>query len=122
MQSRTRTWSGAHRLVTWLLPPHRKEWADAMFNETAYIESRREAVQWILGCTFIALRERLVYQWGIGIMRRRALQVLLGASAVLVLGAVGIYAVSKPYQRDRIWITLRHAMHSGESQDLADIP
>ncbi len=41
----------AYRLAVWMLPPHRKEWGEAMLNETAWIESRRAALQGVLGCT-----------------------------------------------------------------------
>jgi hypothetical protein len=45
-------------------------------------------------------------------MKRRILKGLVGLGVVLIVGAVGIYVTAKPYQRDRIWITLQQGMHS----------
>jgi hypothetical protein len=107
----------AYRLASWLLPPHRKEWAEAMLNEGAYIKSPRLAWQWAMGCALSAVKERVFYELGRTSMSRRLLRTLLTCGAVLVLGAVGIYVDSKPYQRERMWITLQHATHSTKALD-----
>lgn len=96
----------ALRLATWLLPPHRKSWAETMFNEIAYIPSRRVALRWALGCTLSAVRERTSYEFGRTFMRHRTLKTLLGLGAASVILVAGLYAVQKPYQRERISITL----------------
>jgi hypothetical protein len=106
----------AYRLATWLLPPHRKQWAEAMLNETAYIKSRGAALQWFLGCSLTALRERVAYELERS-MVRTLLKLSLGLIAVLVVGAVGIYIDAKPYQRDRIWIAMRGTAHSGQRKE-----
>ena len=106
-----------YRLATWLLPPHRKQWAEAMLNEAAYLRSRRAALQWVLGCTLTVIRERVAYELESTFMIRTSLKVLLGLVAVFVIGAVGIYIDAKPYQRARIWIAVREATHSGQRQD-----
>lgn len=54
--------NAAVRFATWILPACRKEWAEAMFNETAYIESRRIAWIWVLECTLFAVRERASFE------------------------------------------------------------
>ena len=95
------------RLATRMLPPHRKEWAEAMLNESAYIRSRGAALQWALGCTLAAFRERLVYEFGRAFMARKIVRALLGGAAVLLIAGAGIYITAKPYQRERIWITVQ---------------
>ena len=101
----------AHRLAVWLLPPHRKEWGEAMLNEVAYIRSRSAASRWVLGCVLTAVGERVAFELGRTFMTRRIFNVMLGLFAVLVIGAVGTYIDAKPYQRERIWITVHDAMH-----------
>jgi hypothetical protein len=98
----------------WVLPPHRKEWGEAMLNETMYIKQREAASRWALGCVAAAFRERIAFELGRTFMTRRIFKVLLGFGAVLVVGAVGTYVDLKPYQRERIWITVRDAIHPGE--------
>ena len=106
----------AFRFAAWLLPPHRKEWAEAMLNESCHIDSRRVALRWVLGCTLAALRERLGYELRRTLMSRRIFRVALGLGAVLALAAAGIYVSSKPYQRERIWITVRHSFSPDHPQ------
>ncbi len=42
-----------------ILPPHRREWGDAMQAELATISDRREATGFALGCLWAALSERI---------------------------------------------------------------
>jgi hypothetical protein len=117
MLSRNSTSGGrttAFRFAVWLLPPHRKEWGEAMLNEAAYIKPRGAALQWVLGCVVTAFRERAAFELGRTFMTRRIFKVLLGLSAVLIVGAIGTYIDLKPYQRERIWITVREALHPDE--------
>jgi hypothetical protein len=83
-----------------------------MLNESAHLPSRRAAMRWNLGCAYAAARERVIYELEITVMKRRILKGLVGLGVVLIVGAVGIYVTAKPYQRDRIWITLQQGMHS----------
>ena len=109
----------ASRLAMRMLPPHRKEWGEAMLNEAAYIEQREAASQWVLGCVVTALRERVVFELGRTFMTRRVLKVLLGIGAVLLMGAVGTYVDLKPYQRDRIWMEVHEAIHPVEPERIS---
>jgi hypothetical protein len=102
----------AYRLLALVLPPHRKDWADAMLNESDYIKSRRAALQWTLGCTYAALRVRVTYELERTFMTRRILKVPLYFAAVLAIGAIGIYIDAKPYQRDRMWKALHQVVYS----------
>jgi hypothetical protein len=102
----------AYRLVALVLPPHRKDWADAMLNESNYIKSRRAALQWVLGCTCAALRVRVTYELERTFMTRRILKVPLYLAAVLAIGAIGIYIDAKPYQRERMWRTVHQVVNS----------
>jgi len=106
----------ATRVAKWILPPHRKDWADAMLNEIAYIKSRRAAVYWILGCTLSAVRERTSYELEKTPVSHRILRTVLGLGAASVIAVVGIYIVQKPYQRERISITIHRAFEHGQSQ------
>ncbi len=47
----------ALRLASWLMPPDRRQWAEAMRAEVAYLPSRG-AMRWVLGC-LSAVKERL---------------------------------------------------------------
>jgi beta-lactamase regulating signal transducer with metallopeptidase domain len=105
-----------YRLVAWLLPAHRKGWAEAMLNELAYFRSHRAAIQWALGCTFVAFRERVTYELEKTFMNRRIFKVLLGFCAALAVGTIGVYISAKPYQRDRIQITVHQVLHPEHSQ------
>ena len=110
-----RSMAVAIRLATWLLPPHRKSWAQAMFNEIAYIPSRRTALRWILGCTLLAVRERTSYELGRTFMHHRVLKTLLGLGAASAILVAGLYAVQKPYQRERISITLHRILEAKQA-------
>lgn len=105
----------ALRLVTWLLPPHRKSWAEAMFDEIAYIPSRRSTLRWALGCTLLAVRERTSYELERTFMHHRVLKTLLGLGAASVILVAGLYAVQKPYQRERISITLHRILEAKQA-------
>jgi cytochrome c-type biogenesis protein CcmH/NrfG len=50
---------------------------------------------------------------------RRIFKVVLALGAVLVVVAIGTYIDAKPYQRERIWITVHDAVHPGEPRRLA---
>lgn len=104
------------RLVVRILPPHRKDWADAMFNELAYIGSRRLAAFWVLGCAWLAIRERVSFELARTFMGRKILKAVLGLGAASVIAVVGIYMVQKPYQRERISIYLHRVFGSGQAQ------
>lgn len=102
--------AAAIRLAIWILPPHRKDWAEAMLNEMAYIRSRRGAWYWAFGCALFVIRERASYALARTFATRRILKTLLGLSAALVFTLAGVYMVQKPYQRERIWITVLHSI------------
>lgn len=109
------TLPAAIRFAAWLLPRHRESWAEAMLNEAAYITSRRAALRWAFGCTCAAFRERVTHELEKTLMRRRMLRILVGLTASLALVTVGIYVTAKPYQRERIWITVRQALQSDQA-------
>ena len=98
----------AVRLATWILPPHREDWAEAMLNEMACAGSRRAALHWMLGCLWSAIRERTSYELGRALMTRRTLRTLFGLCAASVIAVAGIYALQKPYQRERIVMAVFH--------------
>jgi hypothetical protein len=96
MTGNPRKWRAAAlllRCLALLLPPTREQWAEAMINEMEGINSRRAAIDWAMGCLFVALRERVLSEAGRSLMRRRVL---------LFLTCAGIYATAKPYQRVRM--------------------
>lgn len=95
-------------LATWLMPPHRKDWAAAMLNEIAYVASRRIAWHWVLGCIFLALRERASYELASALAPRTMLKALLQLSAMSFLAVAGLYMLQKPYQRERILFVVFH--------------
>ena len=109
----------AVRIATWILPPHRKDWAAAMLNEVAYVGPRQAAWYWVLGCTLFAIRERASYELVRTFMTRRILRALLRLGAASVIAVIGVYMLQKPYQRERILIAVFHsagasaARHSG---------
>jgi hypothetical protein len=98
----------AIRCAAWIMPPHRKEWAEAMLNEMAYIGSRRAAWHWLLGCMLFAAWERASHELRRAFMPHGILKTCLTLSAVAVMAVIGIYAMQKPYQRERIRIALFH--------------
>lgn len=108
----TRLIAAAMRFATWVLPSHRRPWAQAMFNEIAYIPSRRIALRWVLGCTLLAVKERTSHELEGIFMQHRTLKTLLGLGAASVIIVAGLYAVQKPYQRERISITLHRILEA----------
>lgn len=103
--------TAAVRLAMWILPPHRKDWAAAMLNEMAYVGSRRIAWRWVLGCILFAIRERASYQLTKTFATHRILKTVFGLSAAFVFVVAGVWMVQKPYQQERILITIFH--HAG---------
>lgn len=94
--------SAVARLATWIMPSHRKDWVQAILNECAYIESRREAFRWIVESTLFAIKERTTHELEKAFMNIRAFK-----AAVVVIAAAGsmiagIYAIQKPFQQERI--------------------
>jgi len=98
----------AIRLAAWILPPQRKDWAEAMLNEMAWAGSRRAALHWMLGCLWSAIRERTSYELGRTLMTRKTVRTLFGLCAASVIAGAGIYALQKPYQRERIVMAVFH--------------
>lgn len=98
--------SAVVRLAIWIMPSHRKDWAQAMLNECAYIESRREAVRWIVESTLFAIKERTTYELGKASVNIRTFKAALLLIAAAVSVVAGIYAIQKPYQQERIKIAL----------------
>jgi hypothetical protein len=98
----------AVRFATWILPPHRKEWAEAMLHEIAYVPSRRASMHWVLGCIFFSIRARASYELVGAFAPRRMLNALLTMGAASVIFAASVYIVQKPYQRERILMFVLH--------------
>jgi hypothetical protein len=92
----------AVRFATWMLPPNSKEWAEAMLYELAYIQSRRAALSWVLGCIFSSIKARAAYALVGAFAPRKMLNALLSVGVASVVLATSIYMVQKPYQRERI--------------------
>lgn len=90
------------RLVTWIMPPHRKEWTRAVLNELAYIEPRRAKVRWIIESTLFAIRTRITYQLENASMSHQIFKTTVIVFAVAVGLVAGTYAIQKPYQQERI--------------------
>jgi hypothetical protein len=103
----------AYRVARRLLPPHRRHWADAMFNETCHLPAGA-AWQFRMGCVLASLHQRIIHELELTRMSRKILKAVVGAALLLVVGTVGIYLVSKPYQRERIRIELRQALNLGD--------
>lgn len=99
---------GVIRFAARILPHHRREWAEAALNEVAYIGSRRAALSWALGCMLFALKERSSYESARALSPRLILKALLGVSAALLIAVTGVYAIQKPYQRERILLLVFH--------------
>jgi hypothetical protein len=99
----------ATRFATWVLPLNRKEWAGAMLNEVAYVESSRDVLRWIAGSVLSAMKVRISYEMERAFMSRGILKTFLALGAVMVVTMVGGYAIQKPYQRERIkFVVLQH--------------
>lgn len=98
--------SAAVWLAIWIMPPHRKDWARAMLNECAYIESRPAAARWIIEGTLLAIKERTIYQLETIPMNIRVFKAGLVLITAAVAVIVGVYAIQKPYQQERIKFAL----------------
>ncbi|GLQ99434.1 hypothetical protein [Dyella mobilis] len=108
--AKSRALTAAIRFATWMLPAHRKEWADATFNEVAYIDTQLARWRWVLGCTLFAVRERAVHELATTFSARSTLRALCGLSAASVMLAVGIFIIQKPYQQERIVLMVLHSV------------
>lgn len=98
--------SAVVRLTIWIMPPHREDWARAMLNECAYIESRREVARWIVESALFAIKERTICELERAFMNIRTFKAALVLIAVAVSFTAGIYAIQKPYQQERIKFAL----------------
>ena len=98
----------AVRFATWIMPPHRKDWAAAMLNEIAYVRSRRAAWHWVLGCTLFAIRERTSYELASAFTLRGMRSTLFKLSAASLMAVMGLYMIQKPYPRERVLIAIFH--------------
>lgn len=106
-------------IVRWailILPPHRKDWAEAMLNEVAYIESRRAAIRWAVECTFFVISERISYELRRKLMNQKVFKFMLGLGAAAAILVVGIYAALEPYQKERINMGLHRAFAANQPQ------
>ena len=107
----------ATHFATWILPSNRKEWAAAMLNEVEYVESTRQMLRWIAGSVLGAMKVRVSYEMERTLMNRGILRSFLALGAVMV----GVYAIQKPYQRERIkLVILQHLEGSSSRQSKAD--
>lgn len=98
--------SAVARLAIWIMPSHRKDWAQAMLNEYAYIESRREAFRWIVESTLFAIKERTTHELEKASMKVRTFKAALVLIAAAASVVAGTYAIQKPYQQERIKFAL----------------
>jgi len=79
------------RLILWLAPDHRKEWAQAMAAEMSVIDNSREAMAFALGCLIACCRFRLeinISQTGSSSMQDRF--VILTFISGVVAGLIGL--------------------------------
>jgi hypothetical protein len=103
------------RLVAWIMPPHRKDWAHAILSELAYIETRRAAVRWIIGSTLFAIRERTNFELENATMNIRIVKTTLILIAMAVSVVAGTYAIQKPYQQERIKFALHRLLDAKQA-------
>lgn len=87
-----------------------------MLNESGYTTSRTAALKWAFGCVLAAVTVRITFELERTFMPRKMLKAIAWIGAAAAIGAIGIYATAKPYQRERIWITLRQVVHSNDAQ------
>ena len=87
------------KLIIWIIPVHLKDWAVAMLNESEYIESRSEAVHWIVQSVLFTIKERSIYELEKTLMNYRAFTGALSLIALAVGLIAGTYAIQKPYQQ-----------------------
>jgi len=100
------------RMVAWLMPPHRKDWTNAILNELAYIGTRRAVMRWIIGSMLFAIRERSIYELEKASMNIGTVKTILILGAVAVGVVAGTYAIQKPYQQERIKFTLHRLLNA----------
>lgn len=98
------------RLVTWIMPAHRKGWAQAMLGELPCIDTRGAAIRWLIGGMLFAIRERSSYLLENARMNNRIFKTALLLLAVAVGGAAGVYGIQKPYQQERIKIVFQRML------------
>lgn len=103
------------RLVTWIMPPHRKGWAHAMLNELAYIKTRRAAVLWIIGSMLFVIKERTNYELEKASMNMKIARTALIIIAMAVGVVAGTYAIQKPYQQERIKFALHRLLDAQQT-------
>jgi Na+/H+-dicarboxylate symporter len=102
--------------ATWVLPPNRKEWAAAMFNEVEYVESSQHVLRWIAGSVLSAMKVRVSYEMERTFMSRGVLKAFLALCAVMVVAVGGVYAMQKPYQRERIKLVVLQHLEGSSTQ------
>jgi len=103
---KTKVLPTATRFATWVLPSHRKEWAGAMLNEVAYVDSSRQVLRWIAGSVLSAMKARVSFEMERTFMNRGILKTCFTLGAVIAVTMIGVYAVQKPYQRERIRLVI----------------
>jgi hypothetical protein len=106
----------ATRFATWVLPPNRKEWAAAMLNEVEYVESSQYMLRWIAGSVLSAMKVRVSYEMERTFMSRGILKTFLALCAVMVVAMGGVYAMQKPYQRERIKLVILQHVEGSSTQ------
>jgi beta-lactamase regulating signal transducer with metallopeptidase domain len=105
----------ATRFATWVLPSNRKEWAAAMLNEVEYVESQH-MLRWIAGSVLSAVKARVSYEMERTFMSRGILKTFLALCAVMVVAIGGVYAMQKPYQRERIKLVILQHVEGSSTQ------
>jgi hypothetical protein len=113
---KARILSIATRFATWVLPPNRKEWAAAMLNEVEYVESSQHVLRWIAGSVLSAMKVRVSYEMERTFMSRGILKTFLALCAVMVVAVGGVYAIQKPYQRERIKLVVLQHLEGSSTQ------
>lgn len=106
----------ATRFATWVLPPNRKEWAAAMLNEAEYVESSQHVLRWVAGSALSAMKVRVSYEMERTFMSRGILKTFLALCAVMVAAMGGVYAMQKPYQRERIKLVVLQHLEGSSTQ------
>ena len=106
----------ATRFATWVLPPNRKEWAAAMLNEVEYVESSQHMLRWIAGSVLSAMKVRVSYEMERTFMSRGILKTFLALCTVMVVAMGGVYAMQKPYQRERIKLVILQHVEGSSMQ------
>lgn len=106
----------ATRFSAWVLPSPRKEWADAMLNEVAYLESKRQVLRWVAGSVLSAVKIRTSYEMERTFMNRGLFKNLVVLGMVMILAMTGLYAIQKPYQRERIRLVILEHVEGSSTQ------